>query len=86
MTILSILSSHKKSQFDAPPIFNTSSRALYFSLDNNMVQFVETLRSSINQAGFVLQLGYFRSNGKFLIHINTAHKILNISAKCSNSI
>lgn len=65
MTRLNILSSHEQRQFDSPPILNSSSRSLYFALDNNMTQFVETLRSVNNQVGFVLQLGYFRANGKF---------------------
>ena len=65
MTKLVILSAHEQRQFDSPPTFVAENRSLYFSLNNDTVKFIKTLRTTTNQVGFVLQLGYFRANGKF---------------------
>ena len=65
MTRLTILSPQKQRDFDAPAKLNFKKRALFFSLDHEMLEFVESLRTATTQVGFVLQLGYFRANGKF---------------------
>jgi len=65
MTKLVILTQNERRRFDSPPTFNTNERALHFSLNNNDLQIVKELRIATNKVGFVLQLGYFRSNGKF---------------------
>ena len=65
MTILNILSPHEKRQFDSPPTFNTSSRALHFAASNDIMTFIETLHTATSKVVFVLQLGYFRSHAKF---------------------
>ena len=65
---LSILSSDKQRDFDNPSKLNTKKRASYFSLGYDIMNFVKSLRTPTNQVGFVLQLGYFRANGKFFTH------------------
>lgn len=65
MTKLSILSSTEQQQFDSPPAFEEKARIHYFSLNLEAFAIVQNLRTSINQVGFVLQLGYFKANGKF---------------------
>ena len=65
MTKLTILSYQKQRDFDTPIKLNSKKRALFFSLDQEMMDFVKSLRTPTNQVGFVLQLGYFRANGKF---------------------
>jgi hypothetical protein len=65
MTKLVILSSSEQRRFDAPPKFNADDRALYFSLSNNELKLIKKLRTITNKVGFVLQLGYFKANGKF---------------------
>lgn len=65
MTKLTILTSKERSLFDLPPIFNADDRACYFSLTSNEIKLVYAIRTQTNKVGFVLQLGYFKSNGKF---------------------
>lgn len=83
---LSILSSDKQRDFDVPSKLNAKKRASYFSLDHDIMSFVKLLRTPTNQVGFVLQLGYFRANGKFFAYhqfkspdIDYVLKMLNIS-------
>lgn len=65
MTKLIILTQNERRRFDSPPMFNAHERALYFSLNNTDLQTVQELRTATNKVGYVLQLGYFRSQGKF---------------------
>jgi TnpA family transposase len=65
MTKLVILSPTEYQRFDSPPRFNADDRALYFSLTNDELKLVEGLRTITNKVGFILQLGYFKANGKF---------------------
>ena len=65
MTKLVILPANERARFDEPPRFNAEERSSYFSLTNEDLNFVKTLRSPTTKIGFVLQLGYFKSNGKF---------------------
>ncbi|MBY0293603.1 MAG: Tn3 family transposase, partial [Alphaproteobacteria bacterium] len=65
MTKLSILSAIEQRRFDSPPKFRGDDRSLHFSLTKNELQLLEKIRMPTNKIGFVLQLGYFRSNGKF---------------------
>src|SRR3989339_1442771 len=65
MSKLIILSPTEQQRFDLPPKFNVDDRALYFSLTNDELKVVEELRTKTNKIGFILQLGYFKANGKF---------------------
>lgn len=65
MTKLVILTHNERRRFDSPPMFNPNERALFFALNNTELQITQELRTATNKVGFVLQLGYFRSQGKF---------------------
>ena len=65
MTKLAILTINERTKFNAPPKFNQDERALHFSLSSENLQIVQQLRSTTTKVGFILQLGYFRTNGKF---------------------
>ena len=88
MTRLTILSPQKQRDFDTPAKLNTKKRALFFFLDNETLEFVKSLRTATTQVGFVLQLGYFRVNGKFFTaqqfktpDIDFVMKMLHIAAE-----
>lgn len=65
MTKLSILSTLEQRQFDSPPKFSTDNRPLHFSLTKHDLMLIEKIRLPTNKVGFLLQLGYFKANGKF---------------------
>jgi TnpA family transposase len=65
MPKISILSSLEQRRFDSPPKFSADDRTLYFSLTKSELSLVGSLRMPTNKVGFVLQLGYFKANGKF---------------------
>lgn len=65
MTNLVILSATERTLFDEPPKLTAKDRSLYFLLTNDILKIVKGLRSPETKVGFVLQLGYFRSNAKF---------------------
>lgn len=65
MTKLAILTAKERNRFDSPPVFNQDARSLHFQLSKDSLQIVQELRSPTNKIGFLLQLGYFRANGKF---------------------
>ena len=68
MTRLAILTPKEKREFDQPPRFKKEDRARYFYLSPKIRQLAfNKLRSSVNQVGFILQLGYFRATGKFFV-------------------
>jgi len=88
MTKLTILSSNEQFSFNNPSKLNHQKRERYFSLDHDVMDFIKTLRTPTNQVGFLLQLGYFRANGKFFIpqqfkspDINFVIKKLNLCPK-----
>ena len=65
MSRLIILSSQEHQQFDSPPQFTSDQRLLYFSLTNDVLEQLHSLRTPTNRVGFILQLGYFKSHAKF---------------------
>ena len=88
MTRLTILSHQKQRDFDTPTKLNAKKRAQFFLLDNEVLEFVQLLRTPTTQVGFVLQFGYFRANGKFFTaqqfhsaDIEFVMKMLNIIPK-----
>ncbi|MDH5217179.1 MAG: Tn3 family transposase, partial [Gammaproteobacteria bacterium] len=65
MSLLSILSAQEKKHFQSPPTFNSHQRTVYFSLTPPLKRMVKQMTNTASKVGFVLQLGYFRSHGKF---------------------
>ena len=65
MTVIAILSAHEQKLFDSPPNFTMQDRLAYFSYDLKALNITDKLQTSTNKIGFLLQLGYFKANGKF---------------------
>lgn len=65
MTKLVILSNNERALFDSPAKFNFDQRAIYFALDQKILDILQSIRTSTNKVGFMLQYGHFKSNGKF---------------------
>jgi hypothetical protein len=65
MTKLVILKPAERRQFDSPPILSSDERSLYFSLGNEEMEIIQSLRTTSNKIGFAIQLAYFKANGKF---------------------
>ena len=58
---LTILSKAKIDDLYGAPQFNEDERAFYFSLDEEEMQEMESLRSLDSRVHFILQLGYFKT-------------------------
>ena len=67
MTTLAIFSSSERQRFDYPPKYTAEERVLYFSLTAQEIEIIDGLRSETTKIGFVLQLGYFKSQAKFYL-------------------
>lgn len=52
-------------EFENPPLFTRLQRQTCFQLDEQTKQLLKQLESPINQAGFLIQLGYFRATTRF---------------------
>ncbi len=65
MSLLKILSAPEQSSFDSPPVFSATDRITQFSLTNSELMFIQSLKTSTNRVGFLLQFGYFKTTGKF---------------------
>lgn len=68
MTKLVILSPAERRRFDSPPHFTGDERSVYFSLPSDVVEILDRLRTPTNKVGFMLQLGYFKSQSKFFTY------------------
>jgi TnpA family transposase len=62
---LTILSKTKIDDLYGLPQFNEDERAFYFSLDEEEIQEMESLRSLDSRVHFILQLGYFKTKTLF---------------------
>ena len=65
MPLLTILSSAEQSSFDSPPTFTAEERIAQFATTNTELLLIQSLKTSTNQVGFLLQFGYFKVSGKF---------------------
>jgi TnpA family transposase len=59
------LSHEQRQRFDSPPSLTNAQRAVFTQLPEWAEQFYATLPTSTNRAGFLLQLGYFRTVCRF---------------------
>jgi hypothetical protein len=87
MTRLAFLSSGEQQKFDSPPTFTKDQRPAYFIVSDEIRRTLSNLRSDTHKIGFLLQLGYFKSAGKFYVPAQFRHKdikyvkqLLNITA------
>jgi len=67
MTKLVILKPNERRRFDSPPVLNADERPLHFSLADEEMKIIQSLRTSSNKIGFAIQLAYFKANGKFFV-------------------
>jgi len=67
MAKLEILTSDERKAFDAPPILTPAERETVFQLPNEILIWIQTFDSTINQVGFVLLWGYCKHTGRFFL-------------------
>jgi TnpA family transposase len=65
MPRLVIIPKREQKLFDAVPSFNFDERTVYFALNNEESDILKKLKNPTSKIGFILQLGYFKSHGKF---------------------
>jgi TnpA family transposase len=65
VTHIKILNKVDRKIFESPPVFSIEEQKQFFDFPEWAGRLVDTFRTSTNKVGFVLQLGYFRSAGKF---------------------
>lgn len=65
MSIIKILDSTQRREFDKPPHFSYPQRKIMFSLPNWAETELNAIITPTNKIGFILQLGYFKASGRF---------------------
>jgi hypothetical protein len=65
MPNLQLLTELQQKNFDACPKLSISQKERYFTIDNKILNYINTIRSLTNQVGFLVQLAYFKASGKF---------------------
>jgi len=65
MPRIKILNSNDSKVFENPPLFSGEERKRFFYLPNWASDLVENFKTPTNQAGFILQFGYFKATGRF---------------------
>ena len=66
-TLRLVLEKAHQQEFDNPPLLTLPQRQLCFQIDESLKPILKGLGSPINQAGFLLQLGYFRVTSRFFL-------------------
>ena len=72
-TLCFILEKSHQQEFANPPLLTAPQRQLCFQIDESLKPVLRGLDMPINQAGFLLQLGYFRVTARFF-PVATFHK------------
>lgn len=67
MPRMQILTTQEQKDFDKPPSFDHTHRKKFFDLPQKLLNVARSLRSPINQMGFLLLCGYFRANKRFFL-------------------
>jgi len=62
-----ILTKDELDEFDYPPILKQESKALCFTLNNQVKTKINKLRTATSKVGFVLQYGYFKACKHFFV-------------------
>jgi TnpA family transposase len=65
MSRIKLLQSTEIKSFDSPPLLNDEQQAFFFTVPEELVSEFDSLRQPYTRLGFLLQLGYFRSQGRF---------------------
>ena len=80
MPTLQLLNEFQRKSFDAAPKLNDKQRTQYFVISAEVLEYVNNMRDTINQVGFLIQLAYFRASGKFFT--NDAFRSIDIKYAC----
>ena len=64
-TNIKILSPNEINSFDQPPALDANQRKMFFRPSKAAQKTIDSLRTSMNKIGFVLQYGYFMATNKF---------------------
>jgi hypothetical protein len=67
MPRMQILTTQEQEDFDKPPSFDHMQRKQFFDLPQKLLNVAHSLRSPVNQIGFLLLCGYFRANKRFYL-------------------
>jgi len=85
MPTLKLLDDVQKKNFDSAPKLTDKQRLRYFAVNGEAVEYLNNMRDTTNQVGFLIQIAYFRASGKFFpnddfrkIDVKYACSILNI--------
>jgi len=70
MRIIDILDQEEMKEFESPPAFSSQQRKVFFDMPGWLKIKLRSLASNINDVSLLLQLGYFKSSGRFF-RINT---------------
>jgi hypothetical protein len=65
MPRMRILTPAEQASFDTPPVFTSVERQRFFHIPESLEALLATLRTPVNQVGFVVTLGYFRATKRF---------------------
>jgi hypothetical protein len=65
MSRIKLLQSAEIKLFDTPPAFTTQRQAHFFTVPAELQSEFDSLRQPYTRLGFLLQMGYFRSEGRF---------------------
>ena len=65
MSLIKIITSIQKKEFEEPPILNQELKNEIFKLPNELEQQVYSFNNSNNQIHFILMFGYFKIAHKF---------------------
>jgi hypothetical protein len=69
----------ERKAFQLPPIFQSNERTNYFEISDAIKTILAGYHSPYRKVGFILQSGYFRRVGRFLILHNFISKTLFMS-------
>ncbi len=53
--------------YNSPSNFDAKERVVFFKFDLEALKIIGNLSNPTNMLGFILQLGYFKANGKFFL-------------------
>ena len=67
MPRMQILTTQEQENFDKPPLFDHMQRKQLFNLPQKLLNVARSLRSPVNQMGFLLLCGYFIANKRFFL-------------------
>ncbi|MEM8563563.1 MAG: DUF4158 domain-containing protein [Pseudomonadota bacterium] len=81
MTQLSILTTAEQKAFDEPPVLTREEQRIYFAITPDVRPTIACITSPVNKAGFILQLGCFRANGRFYVPKMFRHRDVNVVSR-----